>query len=288
MRLKTLYIDVYFLINFTVDILALYCAARVSHIHTRLSRLILCAVIGSVSAIVDVFLDGYTLMRVALAVCTVLIIAFLSAPRLSLLRRIKLIAIFLTVMLLLCGLVTLGFSVIERVLGDALTESGGAENRNALVFSILILLSIGVIKLLIMLFSDMLTEKSVRLVIRIEDKIVEVEALVDSGNLVKDPMNMLPVIFIKQSVALRLMPHNVTELCDIDRLERSYRKRIRLIPISRLGQTHVMTGVRPDEVTVIAGSRTGEVDFTIAIDKEGGTYGGYEALAPSVVLGDVI
>lgn len=286
--MKTLYIDVYFLINFTVDILALYCAARFSHVRTRILRLILCAVVGALCAVAYVFMDGYAVLRALCSLLTLAFIAVFVAKGASLARRAKLMLIFFGVMLLLCGLVTLGFSLVERLFGDALSGAGGAENRNALIFSIIILLSIGVIKLLIMLFSDMLTEKSVRLIISIEGRTAEVDALVDSGNLVKDPMNMLPVIFIKLSVAERLLPSNVTELCDIDGLDRSYRKRIRLIPISRLGHTHVMTGVRPDGVTVVVGDRRAEVDFTIAIDKEGGTYDGYEALAPGDVLGDVI
>ena len=47
-----------------------------------------------------------------------------------------------------------------------------------------------------------------------------------------------------------------------------------------------MTGVRPDRVVVTRGKVSEEIEFTVAIDKEGGTYGGYEALLPLAVIRD--
>ena len=63
-----------------------------------------------------------------------------------------------------------------------------------------------------------------------------------------------------------------------------YKKRIRLIPVSRGGETHVMTGIRPDNVTVKCKDGERSVKLTVVIDKEGGTYGGYEILAPSAIV----
>ena len=54
----TLYVDVYFLINFTVDILALYFAAIFSKVPTSTRRLIISAVIGAFFAIGIVFLPA--------------------------------------------------------------------------------------------------------------------------------------------------------------------------------------------------------------------------------------
>ena len=134
----------------------------------------------------------------------------------------------------------------------------------------------------IMMFSGATNETNVDLVINIGGKRLEIEALIDTGNLVKDPMNMNPVIFIKKAYAERIFAKEVLELSHLDDLPLEYRKRIRLIPVTRGGQTHVMTGVKVDSVIMRREEREEPLDATIVIDKEEGTYGGYFALAPYV------
>ena len=285
--MEVFYIDVFFLINFTVDILALYTALGVVHIHTGMSRLVLCSVLGAISAIIDVFISEYWVLRAINCVVSLLFLTIFIVKVASVIRRAKLLAVFLAVQMLLFSLVHICFSVLDNALSGLNIEITGVENRRALIFSILTLISIGVIKLIIMLFSDSLSEKSVRVTITIEDVSVEADALVDSGNLVRDPMNMNPVLFIKPSLAKRLVPECITDLTDIDLLDDDYRKRIRLIPVTRLGSTHIVTGVRADSVTVSNGKRQEEVSFTVGIDNEEGTYGGYEVLAPYAAMKNV-
>ena len=195
--------------------------------------------------------------------------------------------ILFAVELLLGGAVSFGYSVLDSLFESVGTGiEGGAENRSALILSVLVLFSIGVIRLLMMIFSDITAERSVSVSITIADTTVTADALVDSGNLVKDPMNMNPVLFIKPELALRLVPRCVAELNDLDMLDLDYRRRIRLIPVTRMDSTHVMTGIRPDRVLVTCRGVTEEMDFTVAIDKEGGTFGGYEVLAPRDAIKD--
>lgn len=286
MVLQTFYVDVYFLINFTVDILALYVAVRVAHIRVGILRLSVSAAIGAAMAVADVFLLRLPAVRIPLLILGMLATVLTVSPKTSVRRRGKLLLLFLTVQLLLGGGVSFGYSILDRILENSDIGEVGTENRGALVLSVLVLFSIGVIRLIIMIFTDMMNEKAVRLEITVADTTVEADALLDSGNLVKDPMNMHPVLFIKPSLASRLVPRCVAELNDLDRLDEDYRKRIRLIPVSRVGGTHVMTGVRPDRVVVSCRGKSEAVEFTIAIDKEGGSYGGYEALAPLAAIND--
>jgi len=65
------------------------------------------------------------------------------------------------------------------------------------------------------------------------------------------------------------------------------RKRIRLVPVTRGQQTHVLTGMRVDPVQVFGKNGSEEIAVTVAIDKEGGNYGGYSALMPSAAINDV-
>lgn len=282
--MQVLYVDVYFLINFTVDTVAMSLAAKLLHIKSGIWRIAALSAIGSLVAVAEAVFDLGGVVRLTLGVLFLLSVGILIAEGLPYLRRIKAVIVFLCFEMLLGGIVNYGYGLLDRYMGD-LGEYFGADtaNRKALLFSILILLAIGVLKLFIMLFSEQTGIKSTRISIKMGASVVECDALVDSGNLVKDPMNMNPVLFIKRHVAEKLLPREVVDLTELDNLDIKLQKRIRLIPVTRGGATHVMTGFLPD--SVLCDARGGEsMAVTLAIDRDGGSYGGYDALLPSVAL----
>lgn len=279
--MKTLYIDVYFMINFTVDILAIFVALKMVHLGIRMRRIILCGILGGAFAILELFLPIKAL-EVLLAAIFLLLITQISCIGASWSRRIKFLFSFYISTFLISGIVNFMYQLMDRYVKNIAIESGQSTNKKALVFSLIILLMIGALRLFIMMFSGAANETNVDLVINICGKRLEIEALIDTGNLVKDPMNMNPVIFIKKAYAERIFAKEVLELSHLDDLPLEYRKRIRLIPVTRGGQTHVMTGVKVDSVIMRREEREEPLDATIVIDKEEGTYGGYFALAPYV------
>lgn len=289
MKIKTLYIDVYFLINFTVDLLSLYFAARFSKIPTTIKRLIIASLFGALSAVGIVFLPENTLLKFVAAAVGLLLIGFIAPKKITLRRKIKYIFAFLIFEALVGGAVTFIWGLLDRYISDFFNGfEGGAVNRKMLFLSLIVLLSIGVFKMLVSLFTNVETEESVDLEIRFLNKTAIVSAFVDSGNLAVDPMDMTPVLLIKKEIAEGILPVNIDQICDIDSLDRQIKKRIRLIPISRGGETHVLVGVKVDSVKIIKGDFAEEIAVTLAIDKEGGTFGGYKALMPSAALENAI
>jgi sigma-E processing peptidase SpoIIGA len=289
MKIKTLYIDVYFLINFTVDLLSLYFAARFSKIPTTIKRLIIASLFGALSAVGIVFLPENTLLKFVAASVGLLLIGFIAPKKITLRRKIKYIFAFLIFEALVGGGVTFIWGLLDRYISDFFNGfEGGAVNRKMLFLSLIVLLSIGVFKMLVSLFTNVETEESVDLEIRFLNKTAIVSAFVDSGNLAVDPMDMTPVLLIKKEIAEGILPVNIDQICDIDSLDRQIKKRIRLIPISRGGETHVLVGVKVDSVKIIKGDFAEEIAVTLAIDKEGGTFGGYKALMPSAALENAI
>ena len=281
--MQVLYVDVYFLINFTVDTVALFLSVKLSHARSDIWRLMLCGVLGAIGAIIEA-LSSAGFIRILCGIVFYSAVAILAFKEAAFMRRIKLLAVFLCFQMMIGGAVSYAYSLLDsHTEGIEEYFSEGTANRKLLVFSVLILFAIGVLKLFIMLFGEQIDVESARIRIKIGASSVECEALVDSGNLVKDPMNMNPVLFIKQPIAERLLPRAILELSEIDKLDPLLRRRIRLIPVSRGGETHVVTGFLPDEVICIEPCGYA-ISVTLAIDKKEGTYGGFEALLPSSVL----
>ena len=281
--MQTLYIDVYFMVNFTVDILAIFIALKMVHLGVDIKRLILSALIGAVFAICELFIEN-NILHILLSSAFVLIISFTSCKATSFSRKVKFLLSFYITAFLISGAVSYMYGLMDRYLKDFIAETNGSANSKALVFSAVVLLMIGALRLFVMIFSSSLNEKDVQIKIEICKQSITVDAIVDTGNLVKDPMNMNPVIFLKKSYAERIFPQEVIELSHLDALSNEFRKRIRLIPVTRGAQTHVMTGVRVDKVTVLCAEKSEEIDATIVIDKEEGTFGGYYALSPYVAV----
>lgn len=102
----------------------------------------------------------------------------------------------------------------------------------------------------------------VPLIISIDEKIVSISALIDTGNLLCDPLTNLPVIIAEFKALKDILPDEIAELVyslkKIDSLELSksldnsvWLKRLRLIPFSSLGnEGDILLGFRPDLVEI--------------------------------------
>ena len=286
--MRTVYIDVYFLVNLTVDILACYFAIKVTRVRSSVARIIIIGAIGGTLAVLILALSlGFSAVFVS-SLLYLILSARLVSSRSSAIRRIRFILTFVIGQIFIGGAVYFIHGALDKY-RDVLFEgiSDGFENRPAILFSLIILLLIGVFRLIMLLFANHASAQVANLGVTIGDIYFECEALIDSGNLVRDPMNLTPVLFIKSDLAKKYLPTNIVELSDIDMLDKGLRKRIRLIPVSFGDRTRVLTGVRADYVCLL-GTGGEKIDMTVAIDKEEGSFGGYDALAPSTVINDGI
>jgi hypothetical protein len=138
--------------------------------------------------------------------------------------------------------------------------------------------------MIVAFFSGRVGSGSVKIKIEFLGKSILSEAFIDSGNLALDPMDMRPVMFIKEHKAREFLPENIINLKDPDLLDKAIRKRIRLIPVSTGTKTRVLTGIKVDKVFVLCKGRQEEISVTLAIDSEGGDYGGFDLLMPAAAI----
>ena len=284
-RMRTLYVDVYFLINFTVDIISLYFAACFSKVPSSTKRLIISSALGAGVALVTVLFVESSFLKLMIAAFGLFLVGAVAPKKVSFKRRGKFVFAFLIFEALVGGAVTFIWGLLDKYIsGFFESTDGGGINRKMLLLSLIVLLLIGVFKMLVSLFSNVESEGSVEVEISYFENTAVVSAFIDSGNLAVDPMDMSPVLLLKKDVAKQILPENIIELCDIDSLDRSVKKRIRLIPVTRGDSTHVCVGVKVDNVKIIKDNKSEDISVTLAIDKEGGDFGGYMALMPSAAL----
>ena len=91
-----------------------------------------------------------------------------------------------------------------------------------------------------------------------KDKSLNIKAMIDTGNMLKDPISKTPVIIIQkdklQSIIDRHILDNLEQIIYgnyIEEIEQDYISRFRLIPFSSLGkQNGMLIGFKPDEVKI--------------------------------------
>ena len=288
-KIQTVYIDVYFMINFTVNGISLYFAAIFSKIPTKAWRILACAMFGAMIAVILLLMfEGAVLYVAFFSLIFFVIVGVICPIGVGMARRVKLVFLLLLFEVIVGGLAHFIYSVLDKTVGDIVKSSiTEPENRRLLLISLIILLSVGVFKALISFFSNRAGTFSVDIKIYLNGECIETQAFVDTGNLAKDPMDGAPVLLVKATALKELIPdikHLVQKPYDCDK---RLKNKIRIIPISRSDGNCLLVGIKADKVCVRVSQRYENLNLTVAIDKEGGTYDGCYALMPSVALDNV-
>lgn len=277
--IPTLYIDVYFLINFTVDYLALYFACFIMHLKTSTVRLLISSTVGAVFAcLVALFHLHLTVYITVLVLCTV-IICIITPKISSLFVCVKLFISFLLLETLFGGMVSMLFSLLDERLSPYLSDSvGGVENSDILILVCVLLLTYGILRLFFILLGKSENISRCDLTVKLLDLELSLTALVDGGNLLRDPMSGSAVIIVKRRALSQLyLKYGEGALFDITS---PLARRMRLLPIKGVVGEKLLYGIRPDEVSIRLGKRLLSVEAIIAIDDTDGSFDTSDALVP--------
>ena len=93
--------------------------------------------------------------------------------------------------------------------------------------------------------------------IKLNGKEIETKAMIDTGNLAKEPITNTPVVIVESSLLEKVLPKEILNSIDnilagkLDGVKEEYISRIRCIPFSSLGkQNEMLLGIKADEIVV--------------------------------------
>ena len=279
--MRTLYLDVYFLINFTTDTLAVYYALKLCGIKTSVARICAAGVLGALAACLSLLFDLKFMFFAPILLISVWLAVLILAKKEPWYRRLRLLAAILLFETLIGGVVSWLYSVLDKLILPFINESeGGAENKKMLIASVLILFGIGMVKLFLLIFSGAQKNCRAPVSIALFGETVKVDGFFDSGNMLTDPFGARAVIIVKYKSVERLLKNHGGEeafTCPDDEIKR----RMRVIPIKNVGAQSLLYGILPDRVTVFQRAQAVTVDAVIAIDFTSGDFGGFDAIIPA-------
>lgn len=256
----TVYADVLFLVNFSMDLLTLVLASRITHKAVSRVRLLMSGTFGGISGtILSVWeLGGFTGAVLNLLIMTIMTLLAFGIKG-NLIRNSLIVCGSGT---LLGGIMTVLLSAGEPVILDY----GGA-------YPTAFMLCAAAAGVFIRMISGSCVRKTAEVAFSADGIRRSFTALCDSGCFLTEPMSGLPVITVSDCVLGELN----------DRLRRQDGSlKLRVIPVKTVTGKGILYGFVPDEVFV-DGSR---VRAVIAAGRE--SYGGFDGIVPAALTGRIL
>ena len=285
---QDVYIDLYFLINTSMDLLTCMITAALLHRKVRRWRAILAAAFGGLYAVISLLLvwngiSGFVAdCGTALLIC---LIAFGRSRKNSksknFLSLLKATAVYVLVSMILGGIMTALYSCLNRL--QLPFESLQGEGLSVWSFAILTAAA------------GLMTAKGGRFLgLSHKTKTVTVEAvlfghsvtlcaMVDTGNLLRDPISGKSVILADLHHIAHTLPPALRKACESGHYGDfltlpDARDRIRPICAHTAGGETLLIAITPDRITLSANGETYDADYLIAPTALGETAQGFDAV----------
>lgn len=286
---QTVYADLLFLINFSMDFLCLFLVTKLSAKRISLVRLGLSATLGGLYSVAALFLTlGGWRLAVDISVCLIMCILAFFERREGLSRILFYAAAFFLSSMLLGGIMTAIFNLMNQASPplDAFPKSQGIP---LWLFALVTAAATGITWIGGRFLRRRAQIPVVQLEIRLGKRQAVMSAMCDSGNLLRDSISGKPIIIADTKNAVNLLPANCKSVSEWDAetlaaLPTSISSRIRLIPTNTVHAGGILYALRPDRITLRIGNRSRTADALIGFADLRSTLHGCSAIIPPELL----
>lgn len=288
----TIYLDIIFLENLIMNTIILYAASIILKIKPKTIRIIIASSIGSVYAIISYTtqMEIYT-STISKMILSILITYVAFNPQ-NVKKMWKQVAIFYLTSFVFGGVALYLIYFIKPQ--EILIKNGMFVGEYVIkVIMLGAIVAFITIKISLKIIKTKITPKDMlcKIKIKFDSQIIETTAMIDTGNLVKEPITNTPVVIIEGSLLYDVLPkeilNNLEEILagDFeqipDEIQQKYISKLRCIPFSSLGKENgMLVGIRADGIEIESEDETKKSDnIIIAIyDKSLTKRGEYRAL----------
>lgn len=255
-----IFIDVYMLIDFTIDYISLSAVEKILLLHITKRKCIIGAIIGTAYSLISFFYK----LPCFLHILVVILILFLITPRATLTQKAMGVTAFM-----LCEFFIGGCVSALRQLSILLPKKGLVLALFIIIMCILCSYAYSILQIL-----ARQRLKSIALTAKLwhRDKCSELLLMVDSGNLVREYSTGRRALFVKSSSIEK-------SVGDVDTLFE--REKCYVIPIETASGHDTVLGFVPDRIE-FSDKKYNEEKFLVIPDVQGGKFGGYDGIAPFI------
>ncbi len=288
--IRDVYVDILFLINFSMDYLCLYICARVLHRRMRLWRMVIASALGGIYSVLSLFLSFPSPISLLIdcAVCIIMCTTVFSEKGRPIGSLFISTFLYIGISMMTGGCMTAIFNLLNKL--DLPLDAIESDGISTYLFAILAIIA-GIISLKSgQVISRKGAIRECRLHVRFCGKDFEFSGFSDSGNLVRDPLSGKAVIFLEREVIEREQ-----SLDFLDKYSRgempadSPCKSLRLISLRTATGHSLAVAALPESVRIEytdakKQTRTLELDALISPTEIGKSAQGYNAIIPSEII----
>ena len=258
----TIYIDIIFLENLMMNSIILYATAVILKIRPKTIKVITSGAIGSIYAIIAYITKMQIYTSVILKVILAVIMIYVAFSPQNIKKMWKQVAIFYLTSFIFGGVTLYLIYYIKPQ--EVFMRNGVYVGAYILkVITLGAIVAFIIIKNSLKIIKTKINPKDMYCKIRfkLNQKIIETKAMIDTGNLSKEPITNVPVIIVESTILEDVLPKEILNnlekiLCGdfsqiSEEIQDKYIAKFRCIPYSSLGkQNGMLLGIRVNEVQV--------------------------------------
>lgn len=251
-----------FLENLIMNAIILYATAIILKIKPKFIRILMSSGIGSLYAIISYITQLQIYALIISKVILAIIMVYVAFNPQTIKKMWKQLLIFYLTSFVFGGVSLYLIYVIKPQ--NILMKNGMFAGEYALkVIMLGAILAFFIIKLSIKIIKTKLNPKDMycKIKLKLNGKQIETKAMIDTGNLVKEPITNTPVVIVESSLLYDVLPKEILnnlesilcgELSQIpEEIQMQYISKLKCIPFASLGkQNGMLVGIRADEIEV--------------------------------------
>lgn len=258
----TIYIDIIFLENLIMNSIILYATGIILKIKPKTIKVLISSTIGSIYAIITYVteIEVYTSIILKAILAVIMVYVAFTPPNVK--KMWKYIAIFYLTSFVFGG-VTLYLIYYIRP-QEVFIKNGIFVGKYILkVIMLGAIVAFIIIKISLKIIKTRISPKDMfcKITIKLNEKTIETKAMIDTGNLAKEPITNTPVVIVESTLLEDVLPskilNNIENILGGDfsqipeEMQEKYISKLRCIPFSSLGkQNGMLLGIRANEIIV--------------------------------------
>lgn len=254
----TVYIDIVLLENIFMNYIILFATAVINKVEIKLLRIFIASLLGGIYAIMLYIseLEIYKTLVLKILLSITMIYIALKPPNIK--KCLKQLLIFYLASFTFGGtaFALLYFINPAEILMRNGIYIGSYPIKIAILGGI-----IGCVTIVVAfkIAKGRMTSKNMycKINIELEGKTAESIAMIDSGNLLKEPISGNPVAVVETNILKQLLPNNILDNIkqiiegQIEQITPEYASKLRIIPFTSLGmQNGMLLGIKADKITI--------------------------------------
>ena len=277
-----IYGDILFIINFSMDFIALFICGKILHYKMNVWRMVIGASIGGVYGVAALFFSLGALLDTAVDVLVALIMCYL-AYGIHLFRKTALsCAMFYAVSLLMGGAMTALYSKIGRY--KSYIEIGGSISTVFGEIELWVFVLLATASALCTFFLQKavrarMSGRFCRVRLTLDDVVYEFSGFFDSGNCAEEPISGKAVVFIASDAAMEAGLESLA-LCRAGNIAPADVQNVRFIPINTVSGYSLLAAIKPKKLEIMVKRDFEEREALVVCDEHSHDYSGAQMLVP--------